>query len=446
MISNYRESDVIAIREYLLGKGLNEYAVAGVLANMYVESKLRSDNLQNSYETRLGLSDAEYVKSVNNGSYLNFASDRAGFGLCQWTSSGRKAGLYSYVTARNKSIDDLHTQLEYFWYELSTAYKNVLNVLQNAKSVDEATRVVMLKYERPKNQSEENQLARVGYGLEFYKKYAVTDTEVKKKMLKIAIDAGHGYNTPGKRCMKKLDPNQTREWSLNDRIADKLEALLRSYDCEVLRTDDTTGKTDVSLDNRSKKANDWGADIFISIHHNAGILGGSGGGIVVFYYSSNVARATQAKALYNTLVGLTGLRGNRSNGVVKKNYAVLRKTKAPAFLIECGFMDSKTDVPVILSEAHADKTAKALLSFLISTWGLTKLSGVTDNVPIDNSFKVRIAVDSLNYRSGPGTDYAVKGTVVKGGVYTIVETSGSWGKLKSGAGWINISSKYVTRL
>ena len=102
-------------------------------------------------------------------------------------------------------------------------------------------------------------------------------------MLRIAIDAGHGVNTLGKRCLKKLDSKQTREWTLNDRIADKLERLLVSYNCEVLRVDDTTGAKDVSLANRVKAANDWKADVFISIHHNADINGGSGGGTLVFW-------------------------------------------------------------------------------------------------------------------------------------------------------------------
>lgn len=58
-------------------------------------------------------------------------------------------------------------------------------------------------------------------------------------------------------------------------------------------------------------------------------------------------------------------------------------------------------------------------------------------------YKVRITANSLNYRAGPGTNYAVNGTISKGGVYTIVEEAkdkngGLWGKLKSGAGWISL--------
>ena len=258
------------------------------------------------------------------------------------------------------------------------------------------------------------------------------------RMIKIAIDAGHGVNTAGKRCLKAIDPKQTREWTLNDRIADKLEKLLKGYKCEVLRTDDTIGKTDVSLEDRVEKANKWEADIFISIHHNAGINGKSGGGTVVYYYGSE--NKSDANSLYNAVTGKTGLVGNRSSKIKNYGYHVLKYTNAPAFLLENGFMDSTVDTPIILTEDHATKTAEGVLGFLVSTLKLSKTATESE------SFLVRIKVNSLNYRAGAGVKYKINGAVKKGEVYTIVATSGSWGKLKSGAGWINISDDYVKRL
>jgi N-acetylmuramoyl-L-alanine amidase len=64
----------------------------------------------------------------------------------------------------------------------------------------------------------------------------------------------------------------------------------------------------------------------------------------------------------------------------------------------------------------------------------------------NGSFVVKITTASLNVRKGPGTSYAVVTTVKKGEAYTITEVQGSWGKLKSGVGWINISSNYVKRV
>lgn len=191
----------------------------------------------------------------------------------------------------------------------------------------------------------------------------------------IAIDAGHGMKTSGKRCLKSIDQNETREWYLNDRIADRLQELLAGYDCQIVRVDDTTGDKDVALSTRVKTANNAKADVYISIHHNAGINGGSGGGTVVYYYSNAAARPKQARDLYNAIVGKTGLRGNRSQPVIKNGFYVIKKTNMPAFLIENGFMDSSADTPIILTAEHAENTAQGILSFLVEDFALGKKVG-----------------------------------------------------------------------
>lgn len=180
----------------------------------------------------------------------------------------------------------------------------------------------------------------------------------------IALDAGHGIKTAGKRCLKSIDSNQTREWWLNDRIMDMVEADLQRYHCTVLRVDDTTGATDISMSKRVSTANSAGADVYLSMHHNAGLSGRPGGGTVVFYSSSKPERPGQAQRLYDAIVSRTGLRGNRSQKVIKKGFYVIKNTKMPAFLVENGFMDSPTDVPIILSEDHARKTADGVVAFL----------------------------------------------------------------------------------
>lgn len=271
-------------------------------------------------------------------------------------------------------------------------------------------------------------------------------------MLKIAIDAGHGLKTAGKRCMKALDPNETREWVMNSRIAEKLEDLLKDYECEVLRTDDKTGKTDPALSTRCKKANDFKADVFISIHHDAGLNGKKGGGTTVFYYSSKAERKAQAQAFYNSVIAKTKLAGNRSSKVQKKAFAVLKGTDAPAFLIENGFMDSPSDVPIILSDAHADKTAAGLLDFLIDEFKLKKKAAATKPAATKETtakketasaaftpYLAKITASVLNVRAGAGLTYKVNTTVRKNEVYTIVDAKNGWGKLKSGAGWISLN-------
>ena len=193
-------------------------------------------------------------------------------------------------------------------------------------------------------------------------------------MFKIALSAGHYMKTAGKRCLKKLDKNETREWWLNDRICDKIETKLKEYEgYQLLRVDDTTGATDVSIANRCKKANTFGADFYLSIHHNAGIYGGKGGGVVAYTYTK-VDDATKAwqKELYNAIIKRTGLKGNRATPLAASNLAECRQTTMPAVLLECGFMDSATDVPIILTEDFAERVATACVEVIAKRGKLTK--------------------------------------------------------------------------
>ena len=202
-------------------------------------------------------------------------------------------------------------------------------------------------------------------------------------MFKLVLNAGHYKGTAGKRCLKKLDKFETREWVLNDRICDKIEKKLKDYEgYQLLRTDDTTGSTDVSLENRVTKANLWGGDFYLSIHHNAGINGGNGGGVMAYTYT-NVDATTKAwqKELYDAIIKTTGLKGNRATPLASANLYECRKTKMPCVLLECGFMDSATDVPIILTDDFADKVASACVSVIVSKGGLKKKKVETSTTP-----------------------------------------------------------------
>lgn len=200
-------------------------------------------------------------------------------------------------------------------------------------------------------------------------------------MLKIAIDAGHYKGTPGRRCLAALDPAQTGEWELNRRVADNLQELLAGYDCQVLRVDDRTGDKLIDLGDRVAAANGWPADVYLSIHHNAGIKGGSGGGCVVYTAPGCQAKSKALqRAAYGTVVSRTGLVGNRATPMMERGLYVLRRTKMPAILIECGFMDSKTDVPVILGPYFAEQVASGLLAALVEVFDLTERKEVRERM------------------------------------------------------------------
>ncbi len=159
------------IWDFLKGKGLNDYAVAGLMGNLKAESALNPKNLQNSYEKKLGFTDESYTAAVDNGSYSNFVRDKAGYGLAQWTYWSRKQNLLNFAKSKNTSIGDLPMQLEFLWKELQ-GYKSVMEALRNAVSILEASNAVLKGFERPANQGESVQKKRASYGQSYYDKYA----------------------------------------------------------------------------------------------------------------------------------------------------------------------------------------------------------------------------------------------------------------------------------
>ena len=165
-------ADAKTIWDYLKGQNLNDYAVAGLMGNLYAESGLRTNNLQDSYEYKLG-NDDEYTSKVNSGEYANFANDSAGYGLAQWTSSGRKAELYKRAQEMKRPINDPEVQLSHLMNELNSGYKNtVLGPISSARSVKEASDVVLHKFGAPADQSSSVEAKRAGYAQSFYNDFA----------------------------------------------------------------------------------------------------------------------------------------------------------------------------------------------------------------------------------------------------------------------------------
>ena len=147
----YDEANAQAIMNFWAGK-INEYAICGFLANWNTESNMRSNNMQNSYEGKEPYywTDEKYTQAVDNGSYIDFAVDRIGYGLAQWTSSGRKQGFWDYARKTARSISDMQMQMEYAEIELnSPSYKKTREGLESCQSAGEAAVIIMTTYEKP---------------------------------------------------------------------------------------------------------------------------------------------------------------------------------------------------------------------------------------------------------------------------------------------------------
>lgn len=165
-------------------------------------------------------------------------------------------------------------------------------------------------------------------------------------MANVVIDAGHGYNTAGKRT-----PAGEREWTFNKTVAEATINELKNYpSIKVLRVDDPTGKTDVPLSTRTNKANNFKADALVSIHHNA-YLGtwGSWGGTETYTYplgsASNKAVNNASKRLAKLVQGAIVKEYKLADrGLKEANFHMVREVNCPAILIEGGYMDSTVDI------------------------------------------------------------------------------------------------------
>lgn len=195
-MENQPISDEEKIWNYLSARICNDYGTAGLMGNLYAESGLRPNNLQNSFERKLGMTDAEYTAAVDDGSYSEdkFIRDGAGYGLAQWTFWSRKENLYAHKGT--KSIADLDMQLDFLWWELSTGYKGTLQALQSASSVYEASTVVLTQFERPLDQSEAMKERRASYGQTYYDKYA-QNAPFKPYIARIIVDDLNVRSGPG---------------------------------------------------------------------------------------------------------------------------------------------------------------------------------------------------------------------------------------------------------
>lgn len=181
-------------------------------------------------------------------------------------------------------------------------------------------------------------------------------------MIRIGLDAGHGLRTCGKET-----PDKIKEWTLNDKVCDKVTSILRDYECEIIRTDNNEGYTDESLSSRLARYKTEKVDAFVSIHHNAyNGKWNNATGVEIYVDKKATAKDVElAKCIYSRLVKYTSLKGR---GIKKENFYVVNQNVIPAVLVEGGFLDSSKDYKVITSDsgqtAYAKSVAEGLIEFL----------------------------------------------------------------------------------
>lgn len=249
---------------------------------------------------------------------------------------------------------------------------------------------------------------------------------------KIFLSAGHGGTQPGAVAygLKEKDIN------LNTLLACKDELERHGVPVVCSRTKDENDPVEQEV----KEANASGAELAVSFHANAG----KGDGFEAFYFASDAEGKKLAKLGEKYVKAL----GQNSRGIKSGNHLYfIKNTKMTSVLFESFFIDNDTDNnigdTVAEQKAFGVAYAKAILEYLGIAYKnpttVKKDTSKKTTTKADESFLVQITAYSLNVRAGAGVNYKINTTVKKGYKYTIVEVKGDWGKLKSGAGWINLN-------
>lgn len=146
------------------------------MGNLYVESHLKSNDLEGYYERKFGMTDEEYTEAVDNGSYSmdKFIRDSAGYGLAQWTYWSRKKSLYDFAKQHGSSIGELTMQLNFLWSEIQT-YKTVMEAMKTGNNIREISDVICKRYLKPAHQEEGYLQNRANYAQSYYNKFAKQD-------------------------------------------------------------------------------------------------------------------------------------------------------------------------------------------------------------------------------------------------------------------------------
>ena len=462
------------IWNYLKSKGFNDYAVAGCMGNIFAESALKSNNLQDTYERSLGYSDDGYVLSVDNGSYNNFIYDCAGFGICQWTFYSRKKALYEYAKSKNKSIGDLEMQLDFLLKELNESYKSVLSTLNISTSVKQASDVFMVKYENPLDQSESAKNKRASYGQKYYDKYSKNNVE-NNNMNEANTMAFKMRTTKPEAGNKYYITKANGGWS-NAIKGNPVDA-----DCDVLSNcvGYAYGRfNEIGGYGCCKYLSPVNAEKFMQYkgslktgqtpqvgacmvwQRGATLDGSDGAGHVAIV--EKVVNSSQVITSESAYSGKAFYTQTRNKGV--GNWGMSADYKFLGFIYNPAISGTTTTTTTTTTTSSSGEKIYIVksgdnLSSIAAKYGTTyqvlaKYNNISNpnvisvgqkiKIPSAKSktVKVKITASLLNVRAGAGKNYRVLTTVKRDSTYELLEEKNGWGRISKG--WI--SSQYYKKL
>lgn len=463
------------IWNFLKSKGLNDYGCAGLLGNLDVESGLKPNNLQDTGNIKLGMTDDEYVAKIDNGDYTKeqFIYDGQGAFLCQWTYWTRKKALYEYVKSKGASIGDLETQLEFLMNELTESYPSVLNTLKTATSVLEASNAVLLKFECPADQSVSMQNKRASYGQSYYNKYAKKGSNatmaVKTYQENSKVQLSKNFNSYEFRCGLG-SPCSCSTILIDDKLVEYLQKIRDHFGKSITITSAyrcPSYNKSIGSGTGSYHTKGQAADIVVNgvspreVAKYAESIGVKGVGLYetsadghFVHIDTRTTKAFwygQGQAYRSTFGGSTSTNSNSSSASPS--------TSSGYKTLSCGsrgsavkkLQENLNSLGYSCGTADGDygaKTANAVREFQrkngLSVDGIAgpKTLETVDMAIASNGTKIKVTASLLNVRAGAGTNYKVVATIKKDSTHKLFEEKDGWGRISNG--WI--SSDYYKKI
>jgi N-acetylmuramoyl-L-alanine amidase len=181
-----------------------------------------------------------------------------------------------------------------------------------------------------------------------------------QSLFKLYLDPGHGGTDPGAvgNGLKEKDITLTICLKIRDILALEYEGVAVKMS--------RTGDTYPTLPQRTKEANNWGANFFLSVHINSG---GGTGFETLRYPGANGDTAKIQSIIHDEIMKVIGL---RDRGKKEQDVHVLRESNMPAGLTESGFIDSANDSVKMKDEAWLDAVARAHVTGLEKAFNLKR--------------------------------------------------------------------------
>lgn len=205
--------------------GFTKEAACALLANLQAESALKPNNLEDTKNRSLGMTDEQYTEAVDNGSYRNFVNDAGGYGLAQWTYWSRKQNLLAFAKGQMKSIGDLGMQMDFLFKEMREDYPAIYSAMKSSHDLEYLMHELLCKWENPA-EKENNMKTRMAYAQGWYQKYSgwlgdtgqnkkessgMTVEQAKEKVLNLAR-AEIGYHEQGDNWTKYAQDLDRTNW------------------------------------------------------------------------------------------------------------------------------------------------------------------------------------------------------------------------------------------